>query len=457
MIENLLMPLKPRQAVVIIHGVGEQRPMDTLRAFVKVAAGRSKTEHGDVEKKAFSKPDSISPTLELRRMAIPGDNREWREGDWVATDFYELYWAHLMTGTSWRHVMAWARTVLFRRPWNVPSRLIWPWMVSWVLLLIGAGVYGLVALRGWMDVSRWPLILILIPVVVPLIRKSVNYVGLGYLGDAARYLSPTPANVAVRQAIRSAAIDLLEGLHDDPTWRRYHRIVLVGHSLGSVIGYDALTHLWQRRHHPPSTQPLELIKQPILEKYEKIREAPTSMTDTPRELQSALWREQRQVGIQWKITDFVTLGSPLAHARFLMAANKEKLEERISQREYPSCPPQPNDPRDSQYGESLLKTETNCKLLHHAALFACTRWTNLYFKKDFIGGPIDDLGDWIDNKLVPPYGLFPHTRYWRGKVDLTALRAALELTDWWTAKNPSVVLAVQEREAALLNAEHPAP
>lgn len=57
-----------RQAVIIIHGIGEQRPMETLRAFVAGAFG--------VEKEAlngfvFSKPDRIDDTLELRRLSAP--------------------------------------------------------------------------------------------------------------------------------------------------------------------------------------------------------------------------------------------------------------------------------------------------------------------------------------------------------------------------------------------------
>ncbi len=362
---------EPRQAVVIIHGIGEQRPMDTLRGFVD-AVTRKGCSKEHVSRKAFSKPDAISPTLELRRMAVPGDAGPWQKGEWVATDFYELYWAHLMTGTSWQHVTAWARTLLFQRPGRVPSRLKVPWMISWVLALIGAGAYVLIARQGWMNGSQWPLAVIFVGIAIGLLRSNGTYFGLQYIGDAARYLSPTPANVAVRQAIRSAAIDFLEGLHDDPTWRRYHRIILVGHSLGSVIGYDALTHLWQRRHHPPDTQPLNCGKQPILQNYESIRGNLAPMTETPRELQSALWREQRDVGIQWKITDFVTLGSPLAHARFLLAANEDDLKERLRQREYPSCPPQANDARDRQYDKSLLTTKTGCNLLHHAAPFACT-------------------------------------------------------------------------------------
>ena len=37
---------------------------------------------------------------------------------------------------------------------------------------------------------------------------------------------------------------ILQKLHE----RGYERIVIVGHSLGSVIGYDVLTHAWAQYH-----------------------------------------------------------------------------------------------------------------------------------------------------------------------------------------------------------------
>lgn len=38
---------------------------------------------------------------------------------------------------------------------------------------------------------------------------------------------------------------MLEALHDKD---EYDRIVIVGHSLGSVIGYDITTHAWVKYH-----------------------------------------------------------------------------------------------------------------------------------------------------------------------------------------------------------------
>ncbi|PSB24008.1 hypothetical protein [Stenomitos frigidus] len=61
-------------------------------------------------------------------------------------------------------------------------------------------------------------------------------------------------------------------------------------------------------------------------------------------------------------------------------------------------------------------------LFHHAAPFAVTRWTNLYFKTeklgcigDIIGGPIQgQFGNWVKDIAMPsPRQHFTHTWYWR--------------------------------------------
>lgn len=437
---------EPRQAVVIIHGIGEQIPMETLRGFVTAVTGSAPGD--EFNRRAESKPDYISPTLELRRMAVPGEGN-WEPGQWVSTDFYELYWAHLMAGTAWRHVSAWVATLLLRKPSAVPARLKKAWGIAWLVVIAALLLLGTAGPLWLGKITHvWPpLIVVIAGALIWLCRQTGAHFGLQYAGDAARYLSPRPENVGIRRAIRSAAVELLEGLHDDLTWRRYHRIIVVGHSLGSVIAYDALTHLWQRRHHPPeSVFPTQA--DPKLE--ERLYSKDSLAAADSRELQSAIWREQRTTGVRWKITDFVTLGSPLAHAPFLMASDQKDFEDRVAQREYPTCPPQPNDKRDWQYGKSLLTTSGGGKLLHHAALFACTRWTNLFYDRDIIGGRIDDLGCWIDNHKLEPCGSawFPHTKYWSPGANHTRLLKALDLCGWWKIKaNVSTAIGAHHRDS----------
>ena len=54
--------------------------------------------------------------------------------------------------------------------------------------------------------------------------------------DAARYLDNTPENIGERQIIRAECVKFIRQLNEsaDP---KYDRIVVIGHSLGSVIAY----------------------------------------------------------------------------------------------------------------------------------------------------------------------------------------------------------------------------
>jgi hypothetical protein len=54
----------PGQAVILIHGIGEQTPGSTIRSFVEGVL------HGE---RYLSKPDRFSPTLELRRLQTWAD------------------------------------------------------------------------------------------------------------------------------------------------------------------------------------------------------------------------------------------------------------------------------------------------------------------------------------------------------------------------------------------------
>src|SRR5215208_3678111 len=110
----MMQPLDRRQAVVLIHGIGEQKPMDTLRGFVNAVWTRDRAIHNRFAGHAvWSKPDTVSEGYELRCLTTPQNESG------IRTDFYEFYWAHLMEGTSYGHVLAWARALLIRKPGTV--------------------------------------------------------------------------------------------------------------------------------------------------------------------------------------------------------------------------------------------------------------------------------------------------------------------------------------------------
>jgi hypothetical protein len=433
-----------RQAVVIIHGIGEQRPMQTLREFV---AGVLDVPVLDLACRAFSKPDRISDTLELRRLSVPRQGPCNKQTEYCETDFYELYWQHLMQGTSWRPVLEWIHSLL--HPGRLNDRLLELWMWAFAVVVTAVGLGGVAWWQpkgrlAWPGLADLPTIIAILLVVLGLfqwlVRGRADRFFLGFLGDAVRYLNPDPPNIEARRAIRTAGLTLLRGLHEDAL-RRYERIILVGHSLGSVIAYDLITWFWQEQHHLVEldrlsderkivkTFPLETAPVPDKSPLSGFGDpfgCPFSHTDRKklREHQRELWQSHRDKGLPWLITDLFTLGSPLAHADVLLAANRDMLRVGQSQREFPTCPPQPEDGRDHgllwrRFGETERR---HVRILHHGAPFAVTRWTNLYFRGDIVGGPLADLfGKGIKDVPLGPHskrgglgrwGWRSHTHYW---------------------------------------------
>jgi hypothetical protein len=389
----------------------------------------------------WSKPDTLSDTFELRRLTTPKN----RNG--IETDFYEFYWAHLMEGTTYGHVVAWLKRLLWRNPATVPSQLRLAYAVLVGILLIAAGlaVYALVK-AGDSDRLMSPLAsalvsLLLLPV-AGLVVKSI-------IGDAARYLHVAPANIQCRHAIRQAGVTLLKELHT----RGYDRIIVVGHSLGSVIGYDILTHAWVSYYFQ---DPLDAQQNPV-------PNAPTASLDALERLavtiadgkppassvhdaQRNYFRELEANANNWRVTDFVTMGSPLTHSAILLARDADDLATKITNRELPSCLPDLETVRRGHVDVRRFSFDASGshRKPNHSAVFAPTRWTNLYFpcrfivRGDVIGGPIaGTLGQSVKDVAVSTsqrQGFFLHTLYWNPdktgtSPHIAALRAALDLAD----------------------------
>ena len=146
--------------------------------------------------------------------------------------------------------------------------------------------------------------------IVPL----VGAVLLSVVGDAARYLHVAPSNIQRRHEIRQAGVKLLNALHQ----RGYERIVVVGHSLGSVIGYDILNHAWAAVHETHNAANKGVSALTEVER-QVINPSPGDTPETLRAAQRDYVRELKANDNPWRVTDFITLGSPLAHAAVLLA------------------------------------------------------------------------------------------------------------------------------------------
>jgi len=301
---------------------------------------------------------------------------------------------------------------------------MWLWLQGSPFWQWVAGSTVLVGVLGWIV---WR------PIKWLLIGQAGRFV-LGVVGDAARYLTPDPPNIKARRDIRTAGLELLRGLHEDRL-RRYERIIVVGHSLGSVIAYDLITWFWQEQHHRVDLEHLANKREIVLTEpfpphmskpngpspQDVLDKAPSCNEFRQRQWEMR-WELHHTKGLPWRITDLVTLGSPLAHADVLLADSNEAFEQGKRQREFPTCPPQPEDPRD--FGLLRRKCDqAGCppevRILHHGAPFAVTRWTNLFFPGDIIGGPVAPLfGSGIkdvcldagDRRIAA--SVRSHTHYW---------------------------------------------
>lgn len=444
-----------KQAVVLIHGIGEQKPMDTLRTFVSAVLPPAK----DGKEQYFSKPDPMSELFELRRLQAI---------DHTATHFYEYYWAYHVQGTRLSHFVKWFFDLVRRKRCDIPVALQGIWFTLRILtfLIIAGSVLGVTA-----DLQQWFTQLPYADRIwkgVILVLGVVQGVLIYYAGDAARYLTPNPENIALRQKIRQEGLELLKKLHESG---EYDRIVIVGHSLGSVIGYDLIARLWieysnQSKFKKNADRIADCYRQkkspqPFIGRklYDsgsqldaKKRCSSLRALSVFRKAQVAGWHEQRSFDNPWKISDFITLGSPLAHAMLLLANTGEEFEERKRQRELPTCPPE-KDGKGYAYTfkEGTISVNSGKLftplILHHAAPFAVTRWTNLYFPAhkglfgDLIGGPLREVfGSGIRDVPLKAtswkrFTPLSHTRYWDRSAEFSpavhALKRNLALSTLW--------------------------
>ena len=307
-----------------------------------------------------------------------------------------------------------------------------------------------VAINAALPESRrfWqPTAPLLSAVITVLVLPFIAWVLREIVGDAAVYLDDAPTNIQRRHEIRTAGVHLLDVLHQ----RGYDRIIVVGHSLGSVIGYDILKYAWASVHDrldPNVTPHYEALVALENATREIAAQTPEGFADQQR----AYLRELHNCGHPWRVSDFVTLGSPLTYAPLLLAGSEKDLRRQISDRELPTCPP--GLERSTVHGQmqerfsfqtskrDASNRSVDLQVPHHAAVFAPVAWTNLYFPNrfvlfgDIIGGP---LAAWfgaavrdVSVKTGIRGGLFAHIDYWtpskqQADTHIAALRDALAL------------------------------
>ena len=106
---NAEAPIKRRTAVLVVHGMGSQRALDTVRGVVNAVW----MDDEPSAKRYWLHPEQRSRDVDLSVITtngVPGTR------DQRSVDFHELYWAHLMSETRAVAVLLWLFELVRKGP-----------------------------------------------------------------------------------------------------------------------------------------------------------------------------------------------------------------------------------------------------------------------------------------------------------------------------------------------------
>src|SRR5262249_10859604 len=220
-------PHADMQVVVVLHGMGEHRAMDTIKAVVKAGweSDAVITAHNMAHpSQPWTRPDIRTRALELRRIttreSIPSASFPRR----VRTDFYELYWADLTAGSTWDQFTGWVRGLLFRPLSRVPPDVRLAWVALWIATLAVIALAVLAALpadvwrkigMNWLAEWHW-----LLALVAAALATWLHKTATATFGRVVRYTQADPTNIAARQAVRERGLKLMNALHEGNYYTR---------------------------------------------------------------------------------------------------------------------------------------------------------------------------------------------------------------------------------------------
>lgn len=250
-----------RTAFIVIHGIGEQNPFETLDGF-----GRGMTKLFDQQGIKYKLAHKL---------------KQHKEGGWTesflrispktgtksAIDLHEVYWAYLTENKiKPGEMLQWLETTLAgtRTFFAENQQLIEEYEQA-------DQIERLKSLSRAMRIASfaYPLVKVLLPMcrlfgsslyqmLEKALSEKLNYYLTGYLGDVAIYTATDRKSkfFNLRQQILRDSLDMIKSVLNDP---KVERVVLCGHSLGSVVAYDSLNRL-QIEASLPDAEDLNLEK-----------------------------------------------------------------------------------------------------------------------------------------------------------------------------------------------------
>ncbi|MFQ5792515.1 MAG: hypothetical protein ACE5JI_18750, partial [Acidobacteriota bacterium] len=233
---------KKNTAFVVIHGAGPRRPFQTLDSFVRgfweVLKEQNQASKVRWQHKLQRHKDWIENYISLAPEGKP------------TLDFYEYYWdCYMVHEITIEDVIDWLNKA------SAGARRFYAKMPELAKEYEELGVDlfkdgefrsgGYLTLLGWVGRVLRVLPLVRIPIVGSLIKPLLKWVSkfiVNLLGDVVIYTTADvrSRNYEIRQKVLRGAVEELRLLLENDY---YEQIIVVGHSLGSVIAYDALNRI----------------------------------------------------------------------------------------------------------------------------------------------------------------------------------------------------------------------
>jgi len=273
-------PPRRRVAFVVFHGMGQQVPYETqsmlAECMLENEAQASKNSKYPEAKMVVAKLTKEDPPLARIEFTVDRPKRGNTPAESIDVHIYEAYWAPLtegkisfletvsfLFGAAANGIKTCLRGGAFKR-WMFGDFQDLPIKGGSLLALLSAvGGFAVALLPLLLFYSKWKAVSgaptlqslfvghwalsFLSLIVLGIYSWAVRYFLVEYVGDVAIYVSSYKVSrfEEVRTQIQNTAFSILQRIYasrigGEDGEDAYSEVVLVGHSLGSVIAYDAL-------------------------------------------------------------------------------------------------------------------------------------------------------------------------------------------------------------------------
>ena len=165
--------VRKRTAVLVVHGIGSQRALETVRGVIR-AVWFDNDDRTQGQKRIWTHPEESGTDLDLAVMTTSKVSDATNR----SVDFHELYWAHLMSETRGVAVLLWLFELGRKGPRFKPgmNALWWGVAVFLCLMLLSIALLALKAIVWSTSLEKEPYAVLTVLILMLLVAASMSAV-----------------------------------------------------------------------------------------------------------------------------------------------------------------------------------------------------------------------------------------------------------------------------------------